>query len=314
MTENLDRLVADVAAKESDRLLKEAIALAREQVLDELVRRLRPAMLAALSDVDDLGRAEATAGLTPAAETGIYVYGITRDGNVDLSSVPGVGADGDVRVITRHGLGLLVSEIRVSELADLESADPVENGRLATLVRRHDAVVRTAFDQEAVLPMRFGTVLPDEEAATVLLDEQRRQALATLERVAGKCEWGVKVRQATDSPEPDSGTSPAAASTGTEYLARKRDELAVKQAAATRRRGLVDRAHGVLADRAADSIRRSADGALLDGAYLVPDARTDEFLSAVQTLTGELDPHGLRLRATGPWPPYTFAHTGVDDA
>jgi hypothetical protein len=56
-------------------------------------------------------------------------------------------------------LALLVSPVSPDDLR-IDEDDLSENGRLATLARGHDAVVRAAAALGPVLPLRFGTVVP----------------------------------------------------------------------------------------------------------------------------------------------------------
>lgn len=299
-----DQLLAELARRHSAGLLDQAIEHARRNVRDELARRLETGMMAAVLSEQDTEKSRSDSRPT-AGESGLYVYGFTRATDLDLGAVPGVATDEPVRVFARQGLGLIVSDIRLAELADLEAAEPTEQSRLAELVRRHDAVVRAVFAQDVVLPLRFGTVLPDAAAATALLDEHRDDALVLLDRIAGTREWGAKVL-AVDEPTTAEEPKP---SNGTEFLARKRDELEARRATGVQRRELADGAHTALAEIAADS-RSDAprvDGVLLDGAYLVAEPDTDEFLASVGELGDRLTAHGLTLRATGPWPPYSFA-------
>lgn len=333
MKENLDALLDEVARRASGGLLEKAVDRARERVVDELARRLEPALLAAAlaaadhrdqevgrqtsySDTADHAGTVVTPGRgQPPADNGLYAYGITWDKDLDLSAVPGVGTSDGPRLVTRNGLGLIVSEIALSELAGLESAEVTEDGKLATMAQRHDAVVRSACDQVAVLPLRFGTVLPDEDAVAALLDDRHDQACAMLDRVSDKREWGAKIIPVAEPREAVAGDAPSGESpNGTEYLARKRNELTAKRQAAESRRQLADHAHRVLAGHATDTVRRSPNGAITDAAYLVANAHAEEFLANVRTLTDELASHGLRLHATGPWPPYTFATAGAGDA
>ena len=51
----------------------------------------------------------------------------------------------------------------------MDADDLSETGRLAVLARGHDAVVRAAVDAGPVLPLRFGTVVADEDGARRLL-------------------------------------------------------------------------------------------------------------------------------------------------
>jgi hypothetical protein len=45
---------------------------------------------------------------------------------------------------------------------------------------------------------------------------------------------------------------------------------------------------------------------LLDAAFLVPRTRTARFRQAVRAQARRLADQGLRIRMTGPWPPYSF--------
>jgi hypothetical protein len=45
---------------------------------------------------------------------------------------------------------------------------------------------------------------------------------------------------------------------------------------------------------------------LLDAAFLVPAARAARFQNAVRAQAARGVEHGLRIRLTGPWPPYSF--------
>ena len=46
---------------------------------------------------------------------------------------------------------------------------------------------------------------------------------------------------------------------------------------------------------------------VLNGAYLVPDARAEEFRALVDDLAARHRDHGLRFEVTGPWPAYNFS-------
>jgi hypothetical protein len=51
---------------------------------------------------------------------------------------------------------------------------------------------------------------------------------------------------------------------------------------------------------------------ILNAAYLVPEARTEEFQSLVRTLSRRHAPEGLALELTGPWPAYHFAGSAAE--
>jgi hypothetical protein len=104
----------EFASREAGGVLDEALALARRQAVAELAERLRPALVAAA-----LARVAGPAPEAATSEpTGLYAYAITRAGDLDLTGAEGV-AGGTPRLVTHAGLGLVVSEVRLSELDDL---------------------------------------------------------------------------------------------------------------------------------------------------------------------------------------------------
>src|SRR4051794_22821732 len=96
----------------------------------------------------------------------IYIYGV-----VDRSSPPAVllaASGGAALQMTEVGpLAAIHSWIDPSELDDLD-ADIAEGSRLAALVRHHDDVVQALAAAGAVLPVRLGTLVPDQAALTKL--------------------------------------------------------------------------------------------------------------------------------------------------
>ena len=153
---------------------------------------------------------------------------------------------------------------------------------------RHEAVVEGLMAGRDLLPVRFGTLIADEDAATRALSERRDELLASLDRVRGAVELAVRVqRRGDEEPGPSSGAS------GRDYL-----EAKVRRSEAA----------SALHDRLAAAAREGkvqAGPELLRGAYLVDRTEVDAFVSLVARLQREHDE--LDLLCTGPWPPYSFA-------
>lgn len=230
---------------------------------------------------------------------GLCAYTITRNHILDPAVPQGVH-------LIEHGrLGLVVAEVDLAPFTALEANpaqwvnEPSEDDPLVMLARRHDVVVRAVFEYQPVLPLRFGTILRDEQAAARLLADHHDEAVEWLDRVAGQREWGVRARLAR--PDKPAETS-AEGLSGTEYLAMRRSRLAA--AARTRRDGSSAAAelHEALTQHATESASRTKTSAtpLLDAAYLVP-ASADAVFQAETTRHPELS-----VEVTGPWPPYSF--------
>jgi hypothetical protein len=311
MSDELDRIARGAVPD----VVEAALARARERAVDRLADLLTEAIVAqALT-----GTAPAPAAPPGRRDDGevLYAYGITRAGD-RLPGVPALTGDGPLRRVTSGELGLLVSPVRPDELR-VDEDDLSETGRLATLARAHDAVVRAAAEAGPVLPLRFGTVVADDAAARRLLDEHGEPAREQLRRIGDTREWGVKLLRRLEAPPGTAASRPEERSgvTGTEYLARRRQALAQQdsvEAAAGRAAELLLE---TLAPHVAQSVRRGgAPGSslLLDVAYLVAPAAEAGFAAAVADLRERLAPDGLEVEVSGPWPPYSFASLGADGA
>ena len=341
MTE--DDTVARLARSAAPEVLADALARAREQAVARLADRLAEALVtealrAAPPAQATLPRPQGarppqenrpprenppprgttdptpppTAAAAPDLPTSaLYAYAITRSGAPVPEAEPLTGGDRLAHVV-RGDLALLVSAVEPDRLR-VDQDDLSETGPLATLVRGHDAVLTAAAATGPVLPLRFGTLVPDESAAHRLLDAHAASARVQLERIGDAREWGVRlVRTLAAEPVP---AAAGAEVTGTEFLSRRRrarDEADEALAAAER---AASRLETVLAPLTRARLRRGGSpgsSLLLDLAYLVEPDREAAVGAALEQLAAEEAAHGLALEVTGPWPPYSFATLGEE--
>jgi gas vesicle protein GvpL/GvpF len=153
---------------------------------------------------------------------------------------------------------------------------------------RHEEIVEALMEERDLLPVRFGTLVPDEDAATRAVLERRQQLAASLDRVRGAVELAVRAhpRERQDDSAPD-------AASGLDYMLAK-----------ARRSEAARLVHEPLAFIARDSVVQRGPE-LLRAAYLLDRDAVDGFVSLVARLQ-ESDT-GLDVLCTGPWPPYSFA-------
>jgi hypothetical protein len=317
MSEELDRLartaVPDVVAA--------ALERARERAVDRLADLLTDAIVA-----QALARAVPAAAPEPRPaatrdddEPGaaLYAYGITTATTPLPDDVEALTGDAPLRPVTADDLALLVSAVHPEQLR-VDEDDLSETGRLATLARGHDAVVRAAALRGPVLPLRFGTVVADETAARRLLAEHAPAARARLREIGTAREWGVKLVRRLDQPVPvGSRSSDRAGVTGTEYLARRRRALDRSEVAEAAAQSAADLLLEALEPHVTQSVRRGgAPGSslLLDLAVLVESDDEAGFLATAGELRQRLEPDALELEVSGPWPPYSFASLEDGDA
>jgi hypothetical protein len=119
--------------------------------------------------------------------TAVYVYGILP-GDIDIESgTTGVGdPPGEVRLVRYRDLAALVSDV------DLDK--PL--GRPEDLMA-HEELLDSAAGDVPVLPLRFGSVLTDDEAVSrELLGEHADDFANALKELEGRAEYVVKGRYA----------------------------------------------------------------------------------------------------------------------
>ncbi len=117
--------------------------------------------------------------------TGVYVYGILPGDTEMRSDVHGVGdPPGQVRLVRYRDLAALVS--------DVDMAQPL--GRPDDL-RAHAGLLDAIAPEIPVLPLRFGAVVPDEDAVVhELLGENHDEFAAMLRQLEGHVQFVIAGR------------------------------------------------------------------------------------------------------------------------
>lgn len=212
----------------------------------------------------------------------ILLYAVARE-SVSLDSATGL--DGRSLFTIAAGDVALVADERDRAPAATETETLLAFGN----------VVQSLADRQPVLPVRFGTVLEDRDAARQHLETNADQWLAGLSRVTGHVELAVRAR--AEEPGRPSVAAPAVPS-GREYLMTR--VRAVRHAEAVRSR-ILDR---VEADCRAT--RSLGDGQAVKLALLV---HREEAATRVRGALRDLavEEPSLELSCTGPWPPYSFS-------
>jgi hypothetical protein len=243
----------------------------------------------------------------------LYVYGVVRAGEGPEPGVGGVGDEaGAIRVFAHGDVAAVVSE--------------VESGPLAAArdLRAHWRVLEAIAQATTVVPVRFGTVVADEQSlVTDFLAPQSDRLVELLGELSGKVQLNVKGFYDEERLLRDVvATSPA--------VARMRERVrAVPEAAGyydrirlgelvsgelERRR---ERDSALVLDRLAPlaAAVRSEAAATADmavnTAYLVDRTAVEAFSREVAKLTEELGER-VRIRYVGPMPPYSFADAEVE--
>ncbi len=248
-------------------------------------------------------------------EQSVYLYAIGEAALADSAELVGTpGVDGaPVRVVVDGKLAAVVASVdrkRFGEEAIRAGLEDLE--WLEQLARAHHQVVDRTARSHPVAPVRMATVYLDDAGVRQLLSEHHAELVATLDRVRGRSEWGVKgyaapEREASEA-EPSSAASDAP---GTSYLLRRRAERDRAAHGRQRLAEAADRLHDDFARLAVDSrvyppqdprLTGRSEPMILNAAYLVDNAGATRLAEKVNAATDS----GLRLELTGPWAPYSF--------
>jgi hypothetical protein len=240
------------------------------------------------------------------SQDAIYVYGIVAAADAASISRTGV-AKAPVRTICEDGLAAVVSDLAGGALA------------AAREVRAHWRVVEALSERTTVLPIRFGTVLDDDDAVRgQVLEPNADRLKALLEYLRDRVQLAVKGSHVEDRLLNDIVVASPTIAALRARLRRlpenagyyERIRLGELVAAEVERRREEDAARA-LARLEPLAVATRSEGlgtpdAAFNLAFLVDRARVDEFSAAVTVLIGELGDH-IDVRYVGPLAPYSFA-------
>jgi hypothetical protein len=177
----------------------------------------------------------------------------------------------------------------------------------------HEAVVEHAATLGTAVPMKLFTLFTTEARALGHIRRRRRALAGVIRRIAGRQEWGVRIRTGAAPARPGRHAHVPRAVSGTQFLMRKQREADARRRRATPAAPPVRQALGALG-RISDGARRRAippeasrvSGLVADAVFLVATRESPRFLEAVDRTTRSLAGQGFDLTLTGPWPPYHF--------
>ncbi|MEH0548128.1 GvpL/GvpF family gas vesicle protein [Streptomyces sp. B21-105] len=241
-----------------------------------------------------------------------YVYAVCRPLGAPLqTALSGVAGD-PPRLLTHHGLIAVVSHVPERDFAEETLRRRLEDlDWLTETARAHQQVIDALTAVTTPLPLRLATVFRDDSGVRVMMEEREQDFLRTLDRLEGRVEWGVKVYVESEAREPE----PAAArpASGRDYLRQRRTRAHAREDTWQRAETFARRLHATLSARAEDArlhppqnsaLSESSGQNVLNAAYLVPRAQSEEFVEIVDRTKSE--EQGIRVELTGPWAAYSF--------
>ena len=198
-------------------------------------------------------------------------------------------------------------QANLDELATAGPGELREDGAVATLARKHDAVVQAAFERTPVIPLRFGTVFRSNADAERWLSAREAALERELVRLSGLAEWSVLLHRPV---APASSPEAVRGARGIDYLAARREQLAARETRVADERNAAQHAMSALSRLADDVQPLRRGGAIARAAFLVRRELEPTFVAAANALADEVT---LRVESRGPWAPSHFVHIGDAD-
>ena len=219
----------------------------------------------------------------------LYIYALL---NREPRENPGAGILGEpLRVLACGKLFAVVSA--------MNEAPPLVEASL----RGHEQTMRRLADGvDAILPARFGSVLPDEQALAKLLESREVELREALALVEGREQMTLRVYGEETVPQEIEPAEYEGLGPGARYLsgkvrARERERLMTELEAVRPALEALIRA---------ERIQRHSTPPLLASVYhLIDRGQSSRYIEVLGARTSADLP--VRLTASGPWPPYAFA-------
>ena len=297
---------------------EEAVAALRQALIDATVGGRPAAPKPARSRESRRDQAEGHA---------LWAYAVTRAGQALSGAPAGVDPGAPVERIVHGGLAVLASRVPLAEFGE----DPLRENLnrldwLERVARAHETVLEQALADGPIVPLRLCTIYSDEDGIRAMLDREEKHLTGTLDRLAGRQEWGVKLLLDRDTlARAARERSPEIAgleeerlgrSGGGAYMIGRKVDRRMAELTHQLATEVAEDVHARLEDCTEDSVlnppqNRELSGyegeMLLNGAYLVESSRTEELRDVLTRLEERHSAFGARLELTGPWPPYNFA-------
>ncbi|WP_245001667.1 GvpL/GvpF family gas vesicle protein [Streptomyces alfalfae] len=277
-----------------------------------------------------------------------YVYAVCRPLDAPLAAdLTGVGGV-PPRQLNHEGLVALVGPVPARDFAEDPLRAHLEDlDWLSETARAHQRVIGALTSVTCPLPLRLATVFRDDSGVRAMLQDGAERFWRILDRIDGCVEWGVKVHMESPDHSSDNrssdnrtfgghssdirssdkqssatagGEAPEKPLSGRDYLRLRRQQRTAQDEGWKRAEAFAQRLHEELSRHADDarlhapqnsSLSDTPGRNILNAAYLVPRAHSEEFVELVDATKDE-DAAGLTVELTGPWAAYSFTGDDVE--
>lgn len=264
---------------------------------------------------------------------GLYAYGLVEKSPHQPLDIVGIDKKNKVFAIKGNDLCVIVSEINISQFqeqvknlyAALSQTPGMIQNQQGEILQAHEHVIDTIMQHTTIVPLKFGTILKDEQAAQTLLAEQGERFKSLLATFQGKVECGLKIyvdkrlvlQQMMHSEHEYDSSQPLleSRSKGAAYLLARKKEEQLKDRVNAELLHVADHIFHTFGQAACDMKQNSPLPAkttgkkkemILNAAYLVEQEQVAAFYEQAKSLAAHYASIKPDLEFSGPWPPYNF--------
>jgi hypothetical protein len=265
------------------------------------------------------------------ANSGLYAYGLVDKSPQQLDML-GIDKKSKVYPVKGRGICVMVSEIDVDQfqnqvknlIAELNKNVEVQNNT-AEILQAHENIIDTLMQETTVVPLKFGTILKDENSALKMLENDEEKFKSLLAKFRGKVEWGLKVyadkqslRRYIIHSDPKFmylEDKQKKMSRGAAYLLGRKMEEEIEDHVVDQFTQVAeeifqacgkDAVEAKLNDTLPQKVTGKKKEMILNAAYLVEREKGDHLQQRGQSFRDKYAFLGLDLEFSGPWPPYNF--------
>ncbi len=266
------------------------------------------------------------------SNSGLYAYGLVAKSPQRLD-ILGIDKRNRVYPVGEGEVCVMVSEVDIDQfqkqvknlLAELAKNAGAVHSDTGEILHAHENVIDTLMHDTTVIPLKFGTILKDEEAALKMLQDNDEKFKSLLAKFTGKVEWGLKVyadKQALMKHiiqiEPEFARledKRGKLSKGAAYLLGRKMEEEVQGHVVDQLNQVAeeifqecgkDASEAKLNDTLPQKVTGKKKEMILNAAYLVEREKGDHLQQRGKSFRDKYAFMGLDLEFSGPWPPYNF--------
>lgn len=254
----------------------------------------------------------------------VYLYCLARADLPPLDCKAGPGESAAPFRYPFRNLMAVASEVRPEEYCGPEAEARLQDlAWIGPRACRHEAVIEEVMLHSPIFPVPFGTIFSSSETLRAFLRQRHDRIASFLDQVADREEWAVKglleggearqrfIAGMLDQALPDR----QALAPGRRYVEEKRLKKELEKSwqgrlASVARELASDLSRHVSAfcrrEIAARPTSPGEAAMLFNWALLVSREQLPEFRASLDRNNLRLEDMGLRLRVSGPWPPYSF--------